>query len=107
MSGCDVFVLMPTGGGKSLTYQVIYIFREVLSYGLLPFSFTTGLYTTLPILMLGLLDSLVIQLPALINPGITLVISPLVSLIQDQIMHLLQVLVIFKLYAFILHVFFS
>lgn len=72
----DCFVLMPTGGGKSLCYQVTFLFSF---YSFLLFYVISSVHLNLCRCM---------QLPSTMRPGVTIVISPLLSLIQDQIITL-------------------
>jgi bloom syndrome protein len=66
LSKKDCFILMPTGGGAMLHSMFLSL---LLSYRI------SGI--------LG--KSLTFQLPSLVNRGLTVVVSPLRSLIQDQV----------------------
>ncbi|MQL85144.1 hypothetical protein Taro_017661 [Colocasia esculenta] len=77
----DCFILLPTGGGKSLCYQDLHTCQRI----------GTGHRVGSLALMLGLLfppSAWNLQLPATLCPGVTIVVSPLLSLIQDQIITL-------------------
>lgn len=69
LSKRDCFVLMPTGAGKSLCYQVF------------------GFFWCACLLLLIFYE---LQLPALCEEGVSVIISPLIALIHDQVRSLLK-----------------
>ncbi len=79
MAGMDTFILMPTGGGKSLCYQL----PALLKQG------SVCLRRTLPRAVAPTIRRFVptrSPVPRVLAPaGITIVISPLLALIEDQV----------------------
>lgn len=74
----DCFILMPTGGGKSLCYQVIkFCLVQHSSFNLVCLRDLETSFVLSPL-----------QLPATLHPGVTVVVCPLLSLIQDQVVAL-------------------
>ncbi|CAI5953664.1 unnamed protein product [Closterium sp. NIES-64] len=92
LAGRDVFVLMPTGGGKSLCYQHFF----PLSQSPHSVPLCTPLFShphpspTVPSRSRHPLSSPTLQLPAVLSRGVTVVVSPLLALIQDQVMALVH-----------------
>ena len=80
----DCFVLMPTGGGKSLCYQVR---GEAPSLDLHSAS-SPCLRQCYQMGRTFFQGCVLMQLPAVVSKGLTVVVSPLLSLMQDQVSNL-------------------